>query len=103
MLHKLGPLRVTSTLPRYKRNYFVQQGVTFEEVISPMISATLDLYAVDDPVITPDSISIFNHPSNKVGCDWLNCDLLRPPPNKGCCDWLNCDLLRPPPNKVCCD
>ena len=48
----------------------------FQMTISPKISQSVELMLVEEAVISPDVISLFNHPSNKVSVKKLYCILL---------------------------
>lgn len=37
--------------------------------ITPPITKSLDLKLVEEAVVSPDTLSVFNHPSNKVNVD----------------------------------
>lgn len=40
-----------------------------QEYISPKISKSIDLRLVEEAVVSPETLSVFNHPSNKVNVD----------------------------------
>jgi hypothetical protein len=63
-----GTVVVTSTINSYKSKYFRLAGISMQEKITPRISKSLELLLVEEAVISPDVVSIFNHPSNKVHC-----------------------------------
>ena len=45
----------------------------FQMSISPKISQSVELMLVEEAVISPDVISLFNHPSNKVSWGGEQC------------------------------
>ncbi|XP_070200007.1 nuclear pore membrane glycoprotein 210-like [Littorina saxatilis] len=63
---RTGTVVVTATISSYKQKYFRAAGVRLQERISPKISKSVELLLVEEAVISPDTFSIFNHPSNKV-------------------------------------
>ncbi|CAL1542005.1 unnamed protein product, partial [Lymnaea stagnalis] len=62
---KTGDLIITASIDRYKTSVAKVFGKPTER-ISPVISKSLELSLVEEAVLTPASVSIFNHPSNKV-------------------------------------
>ncbi|XP_076471495.1 nuclear pore membrane glycoprotein 210-like [Babylonia areolata] len=63
---RTGTVVVTATISGYKKEYLRTADVSIQEKISPRISKSLELLLVEEAVISPDTVSIFNHPSNKV-------------------------------------
>ncbi|XP_063400570.1 nuclear pore membrane glycoprotein 210-like [Mytilus trossulus] len=63
---KTGQLSVTGTVTYYSDDYLKKAGSTITNRIYPRLTKTIDIRLVDEAVLTPSIISIFNHPSNKV-------------------------------------
>ncbi|XP_019637955.1 PREDICTED: nuclear pore membrane glycoprotein 210-like [Branchiostoma belcheri] len=63
---KRGSMTITGTIKGYNQRFFQYHGIKIATDLSPRISSSLDLLLVDDVKLAPDSVSIFNHPSNKV-------------------------------------
>ncbi|KAL8601946.1 hypothetical protein ACOMHN_008438 [Nucella lapillus] len=63
---KTGTVVVTATISQYRKDYLRAADVTIQERITPRIRKSLELLLVEEAVISPDTVSIFNHPSNKV-------------------------------------
>ncbi|KAJ8299580.1 hypothetical protein KUTeg_023640 [Tegillarca granosa] len=59
-------LVVTATISGYNHKYLKEAGAHISTKIWPKISKSLALLLVEEATITPDTISVFNHPSNKV-------------------------------------
>ncbi|KAK7447124.1 hypothetical protein BaRGS_00040214 [Batillaria attramentaria] len=68
---RTGTVFVTATISSYKKEYLRQAAVSFsaQEKLAVRISKSLELLLVEEAVISPDTVSIFNHPSNKVTID----------------------------------
>ncbi|CAC5367420.1 NUP210 [Mytilus coruscus] len=63
---KTGQLSVTGTVTYYSDEYLKSAGSTITNRIYPRLTKTIDIRLVDEAVLMPSVISIFNHPSNKV-------------------------------------
>ncbi|XP_078582959.1 nuclear pore membrane glycoprotein 210-like [Branchiostoma floridae x Branchiostoma japonicum] len=63
---KRGSMTITGAIQGYNKHFFQYHGIKIATDLSPRISSSLDLLLVDDVKLAPDSVSIFNHPSNKV-------------------------------------
>ncbi|KAL5006223.1 hypothetical protein ScPMuIL_015029 [Solemya velum] len=61
-----GELVVTATISRYSQSQLRNMGTSISSQISPKISKSLELSLVELASLSPDVISVFNHPSNKV-------------------------------------
>ncbi|XP_053384665.1 nuclear pore membrane glycoprotein 210-like [Mercenaria mercenaria] len=64
-----GHLIVTVTVSKYKAAYLRLAQSNVPEYLSPKISKSIDLRLVEEAVVSPDTLSVFNHPSNKVNMD----------------------------------
>ncbi|XP_059163994.1 nuclear pore membrane glycoprotein 210-like [Physella acuta] len=67
-LKKSGSIFITASIERYKISTAKAVGKTPEK-LNPVISKSLELLLVDEAVLSPSSVSVFNHPSNKVNID----------------------------------
>ncbi|XP_041366942.1 nuclear pore membrane glycoprotein 210-like [Gigantopelta aegis] len=63
---KTGSVIVTATINSYKQHSLKVAGSWVEAHIHPSISKSLELQLVEKAFIHPDTVSVFNHPSNKV-------------------------------------
>ncbi|XP_060082895.1 nuclear pore membrane glycoprotein 210-like [Ylistrum balloti] len=61
-----GYITVTATVNRYLAKYLREAGSGIYANISPPLTKSLQLKLVEEAVVSPDMISVFNHPSNKV-------------------------------------
>ncbi|XP_066264893.1 nuclear pore membrane glycoprotein 210-like [Branchiostoma lanceolatum] len=66
---KRGVMTITGSIQGYNKHFFQYHGIKIATDLSPRISSSLDLLLVDDVKLAPDSVSIFNHPSDKVQID----------------------------------
>ncbi|KAH9518820.1 hypothetical protein Btru_006348 [Bulinus truncatus] len=65
---KTGSIIITASVDRYKTSASKAFGKPLEK-ITPVVSKSLELLLVEEAVLTPASVSVFNHPSNKVNID----------------------------------
>nr|XP_006822310.1 PREDICTED: nuclear pore membrane glycoprotein 210-like [Saccoglossus kowalevskii] len=63
---KLGLVSVTATIVGYDTKLLRARSINLAPKIIPTISKSLELILVKDALITPSTISIFNHPSSMV-------------------------------------
>ncbi|BFZ03901.1 hypothetical protein BsWGS_06940 [Bradybaena similaris] len=68
---KVGAVVVTASINHYK-SWVSKVLARKMEKITPAISRSLELLLVEEAVLFPSSVSIFNHPSNKVGIEVLH-------------------------------
>ncbi|XP_021353376.1 nuclear pore membrane glycoprotein 210-like isoform X2 [Mizuhopecten yessoensis] len=61
-----GYVTITATVNRYSDKHLKEAGSRINAPISPPISKSLQLKLVEEAIVSPDMISVFNHPSNKV-------------------------------------
>ncbi|KAL4239762.1 hypothetical protein ACF0H5_000565 [Mactra antiquata] len=72
MLHpsgKPGTVTITANVARYNTDHLKLAHSDVKVNISPKISKSTDLRLVEEAVVSPETLSIFNHPSNKVYVD----------------------------------
>ncbi|XP_077992157.1 nuclear pore membrane glycoprotein 210-like [Glandiceps talaboti] len=66
LMSQLGLVSVTASIRGYDTKLLKAQQISQSPNISPVISTSLELLLVNSAVITPDTVSVFNHPSSKV-------------------------------------
>ncbi|KAL3841492.1 hypothetical protein ACJMK2_019630 [Sinanodonta woodiana] len=62
----IGNQGVTVSVSRYRRNYLKMANAVIDEKMFPTITKFVELKLVEEAVVDPSSLSVFNHPSNKV-------------------------------------
>ncbi|KAK3608986.1 hypothetical protein CHS0354_020538 [Potamilus streckersoni] len=62
----IGNQRVTVSVSRYRRNYLKMANAVIDEKIFPAITKFVELKLVEEAVVDPNSLSVFNHASNRV-------------------------------------
>ncbi|WAR01840.1 PO210-like protein, partial [Mya arenaria] len=60
---------ITVSVSSYKQEYLNAAKSTQSAKITPTITKTLDLRLVEEAVVSPETLAVFNHPSNKVAVD----------------------------------
>ncbi|XP_067655062.1 nuclear pore membrane glycoprotein 210-like isoform X1 [Haliotis asinina] len=63
---KPGTVVVSATTNSYNSRHLRNAGSKISEAIHPRISKSIELQLVEAPFISPEQVSVFNHPSNKV-------------------------------------
>ncbi|CAI9723077.1 Hypothetical predicted protein [Octopus vulgaris] len=66
MFGKPGTVILTVSCQNYISRYLSHYRIPLHSRLRGLISQSLELNLVEGPFITPDSLSIFNHPSNKA-------------------------------------
>ncbi|XP_064601442.1 nuclear pore membrane glycoprotein 210-like [Liolophura sinensis] len=66
---KPGRVVLSASVSRYDTSYFTSQAIRFDSTIKAKISKSVELILVEEPFISPNTISVFNHPSNKVSLE----------------------------------
>ncbi|XP_022250684.1 nuclear pore membrane glycoprotein 210-like isoform X2 [Limulus polyphemus] len=63
---KAGLLKVTVKLTGYRADVIKKENARLLPPLDEPLTQSIELDLVDDPLIKPDEVSVFNHPSNKI-------------------------------------
>ncbi|XP_052218938.1 nuclear pore membrane glycoprotein 210-like isoform X2 [Dreissena polymorpha] len=61
-----GSVVLTARVSQYRQDHLDKAQATAKAQLSPTISKSLELRLVEEAVVSPESVSVFNHPSNRV-------------------------------------
>ncbi|RUS72155.1 hypothetical protein EGW08_020082, partial [Elysia chlorotica] len=67
-----GSVVIQASIERYKSYVLAKNSKKTQEKITPVIRKSLELLLVQEPELSPSTMSIINHPSNQVTVDILH-------------------------------